>query len=99
MLVVHVDIWVKAGEKEGFVEATKMNVELSRLEPGVAAFELHVDPTDDSHFLLVEIYRDGRAPVAHKEARHYQSWRETVEPMMKQPRQSTRWESLDTLLR
>lgn len=96
MLFVLVDIWVKQAEKSAFITATRSNVEQSRLESGIVAFDLHVDPQDDGHFLLVEVYLDASAPLAHKETAHYRTWRDTVEPMMAQPRRSTQWQPLDT---
>lgn len=98
MLFVLVDIWVKETDKAAFVAATCTNVEQSRLEPGIVAFDFHVDPADDAHFLLVEVYRDSEAPAAHKATAHYATWRDTVESMMMQPRRSTKWQPLDARL-
>jgi quinol monooxygenase YgiN len=95
MLVVMVDIWVKEGTEQAFGDATRENVTHSRTEPGIAAFDLLVDPGDPAHFMLVEVYRDAAAPAAHKETAHYQRWRATVEAMMKRPRSSAKWETLD----
>lgn len=91
MLWVNVDIRVKAGLSKAFLEETKLNVEQSRGEVGVLAFELLVDPSDDGHFLLVELYRDSDAAVAHKQTAHYARWRDHVEPMMQTSRTSSKW--------
>lgn len=91
MLIVNVDIRVKPGMLEAFVRETRKNVELSRQESGVAAFDLLVEPSDDHHFLLVEAYRTAAAPLAHKATAHYQAWRDAVEPMMQCPRSSAKW--------
>jgi (4S)-4-hydroxy-5-phosphonooxypentane-2,3-dione isomerase len=91
LLIVNVDIRVKPGMKDAFVRETRPNVEQSRRESGIAAFDLLVDPSDDHHFLLVEAYRTPEAPLAHKETAHYQAWRDAVEAMMQCPRSSAKW--------
>jgi quinol monooxygenase YgiN len=46
-----------------------------------------VQQTDDpTRFVLVEVYRDEKAPVAHRETAHYTKWRDTVASMMEEPR-------------
>jgi quinol monooxygenase YgiN len=39
----------------------------------------------------VEVYRTPEDPARHKETAHYQLWRDTVEPMMAEPRFSIRY--------
>ena len=94
MLIVYVDIRVKPGTAEEFVRETAKNVEESRRELGIAAFDLLVDPSDDHHYLLVEAYKTPDAPLAHKATAHYQVWRDAVEPLMLCPRTSTKWNGL-----
>jgi quinol monooxygenase YgiN len=48
----------------------------------------HQDKEDPTKFMLVEIYRDDKAPAAHKETAHYAKWRDTVADMMNTPRQA-----------
>jgi (4S)-4-hydroxy-5-phosphonooxypentane-2,3-dione isomerase len=94
MLVVNVEIRVKMGMADGFIRATSANVEQSRCESGIAAFDLLVDPNDGHHFLLVEAYKTLDAPAAHKQTPHYNAWRDAVEPMMQVARSSTKWHRL-----
>jgi (4S)-4-hydroxy-5-phosphonooxypentane-2,3-dione isomerase len=96
VLVVNVDIRVKPGMAEAFVKETLINVEQSRREPGIHAFELLVDPSDGNHFLLVETYDAADAPAAHKATLHYKTWRDVVEPMMQSPRSSSKWTTQPT---
>ena len=96
MLVVMVDVLVKSGNEAAFLAATSENAKNSRLEPGIVAFDVLVDPTDGAHFMLVEVYRNAEAPAAHKQTAHYETWRSTVEPMMKEPRRSRKWQTVDT---
>lgn len=74
---------------EAFIEATRENARCSRQEPGVLRFDVLQGTEDPCRFVLVECYRDREAPAAHKATAHYARWRETVEPMMAEPRKGT----------
>ena len=88
MLIVLVSIRVKAAQVEAFKAATMVNAEASRRESGIARFDLLQQSDDATRFILLEAYRHNEAPAAHKETAHYKRWRETVEEMMAEPRQS-----------
>lgn len=94
MLVVHVHVHVKATCIAAFVEATTKNSAASRLEPGVARFDVVQQQDDPSRFVLVEAYKSEDAPAAHKKTAHYQAWRDAVADMMESPRHSIKYESL-----
>ena len=94
MHIVHVDIQVKPEALEAFVAATLTNARASRLEPGIAQFDLLQLKGETDRFLLVEAYRDDQAPLRHKETEHYRVWAETVAPMMARPRQSLKFEDV-----
>lgn len=74
-----------------FIDATMTNAQASRQEPGVVRFDLIQDRDDPAHFVLMEIYRDSQAAAAHKNTPHYAIWRDSVAPLMAQPRQSTKF--------
>ncbi len=86
MLIVHVQIQVKADQVEDFKAACIENSRHSLLEPGIARFDVLQQNDDPTRFLLVEIYRTAEAPAAHKQTSHYQKWAETVADMMATPR-------------
>lgn len=94
MLVVHVHVHVVPDSVEAFKTATTENARASLQEPGVARFDLIQSKDDPARFVLVEVYRDDQAPAKHKETSHYQTWRDTVEPMMAEPRQSQKYDAL-----
>lgn len=73
---------------DAFRQATCVNAEASLRESGVARFDVLQDREDPARFLLVEVYRSAEAPAAHKETEHYRTWRDTVAPMMAEPRTS-----------
>jgi len=89
--IVHVHVRVKPESVAAFQEATLANVRASRREPGIAQFDLLQHQDDPTRFLLIEAYRTAEAPAAHKETPHYATWRDTVAPMMAEPRRSEKF--------
>lgn len=94
MLIVHVHVHVKPEFIDAFCEATIANASQSIKEPGIARFDLIQQDDDPARFVLVEVYRDANAPAAHKETAHYHTWRETVAPMMAEPRSSQKFSNV-----
>ena len=95
MLVVHVHVHVKSESVEAFKQATLANARESRREPGVARFDVVQQQDDPTRFVLVEAYRSVEATAAHKETKHYATWRDTVAPMMAAPRTSVKYANVD----
>ncbi|MDY7227353.1 antibiotic biosynthesis monooxygenase [Hyalangium rubrum] len=91
LLVVHVHVHVKPEHVDAFREATLANARASVKEPGIARFDVVQDTEDKTRFVLVEAYRTPEAPAAHKETAHYLKWRDTVAPMMAEPRTSKKY--------
>ena len=94
MLVVHIQVHVKPDCVESFKQASVANARQSVKEPGVARFDIVQQPGDPTRFVFVEVYRTPEAPAAHKATRHYQTWRDTVEPMMAEPRSSVKFTNI-----
>jgi len=82
--IVHVHVMPDA--VAAFDAATEANARQSRLEPGVARFDVLQQRDDPTRFVLLEVYRDADAAVAHKTTAHYLTWRDTVAPLMAEPR-------------
>lgn len=91
LLVVHVHCHVRQEHAAAFRAASVVNARASVQEPGIARFDVLEDREDPSHFVLLEVYRNPQAPAAHKETEHYQTWRDTVAPMMEDPRTSRKY--------
>lgn len=91
MLIVHVHVRVKPGDIAGFKSATLANARASVQEPGIARFDVIQQADDPARFVLVEVYRNQAAAAAHKETAHYAAWRDTVAPMMAEPRASVKF--------
>ena len=91
MLIVHVHVHVKAEFIDAFKQATVENAQNSVQEPGIARFDVVQQQDAPEKFVLVEVYRDADAPAKHKETAHYAKWRDTVAPMMAEPRTSVKF--------
>ena len=91
MLIVHVHVHVKPECVEAFRQATVENARQSVKEPGIAGFDVCQQQDDPTWFVLIEVYRTADAPAKHKETAHYQKWRDTVQPVMAEPRTSVKY--------
>jgi quinol monooxygenase YgiN len=91
LLIVHVQVHVKASDVEAFRAATLENARASVQEPGIARFDVVQSIEDETRFVLVEVYRTAEAPAAHKQTAHYLEWRAAVAPMMAEPRSSAKF--------
>ena len=94
MLIVHVHVHVKPDFVDAFRRATIANARQSVKEPGMARFDVIQQQDDPTRFILVEVYRTPDDPARHKETAHYQTWRDTVAPMMAEPRQSVKYNNV-----
>ena len=94
MLIVQVNVRVKPEFVDAFQTATVANARESVKEPGIARFDFYRQQDDPTKFVLIEIYRTAEAPAAHKETRHYLTWRDTVAPMMAESRTSVKYENV-----
>jgi autoinducer 2-degrading protein len=86
MIIVHVHVHVKPEQVAAFRSATIDNARQSVHEAGVARFDVLQREEDPCRFVLVEVYRTPEAPAQHKQTAHYAKWRDTVAPMMAEPR-------------
>ena len=93
-LCVHVFVSVKPGDESAFLEASLSNARASSQEEGIARFDVIQQEDDPTKFVLVEVYKNGDAPAAHKDTEHYAVWRKTVENMMAEPRKAIKYKNL-----
>lgn len=91
MFIVHVSVYVKENAIESVRIASLENARMSVQEPGIARFDVLQNREDPSRFLLIEVYRKESDAADHKQTEHYKKWRDTVESMMAEPRQSTKY--------
>lgn len=94
MFIVHVFVHVKPDQVEAFKAATVENARHSVQEPGIARFDVIQQQDNPTRFVLVEVYRTPDDPARHKDTPHYKTWRDTVEPMMTEPRQGIKYHNV-----
>ncbi len=94
MLIVHVQVHVKAEFVEAFKQITLENANASVKEPGIARFDVVQQVDDPTRFVFVEVYRTADAPAKHKETAHYAKWSAAVTPMMAEPRSRVTYEDV-----
>ena len=85
-LAVLIYVHVLPESVEAFRAASLANAEASIREPGLVRFDVMQETADPTRFVLVEVYRGQEGAAAHKQTAHYQTWRDTVAPMMAEPR-------------
>jgi quinol monooxygenase YgiN len=94
MFIVHVFAQVKPDQVDAFKTATLENARNSIQEPGIARFDVIQQQDDPTRFVLVEVYRTPDDPARHKETAHYEKWRDTVAPMMAEPRSAIKYDNI-----
>ena len=85
-LAVFVHVHVLPDAVDTFRSASLTNAAASIREPGVVRFDLVQETGDSTRFVLIEVYRNADGAAVHKQTSHYQTWRDTVAPMMAEPR-------------
>jgi quinol monooxygenase YgiN len=79
MLSLLVTIKIKPGYRDAFVESLMGDARGSvNDEPGCLRFDVLQDSADPNRIFLYEVYKDEKALEAHRQAPHFQKWRETV---------------------
>jgi (4S)-4-hydroxy-5-phosphonooxypentane-2,3-dione isomerase len=86
MHVTLVHVVVKPEAVDAFVAATRANHEASVREPGNRRFDVLQLPDEPTRFVFYEAYASAEDAAAHKQTPHYARWRDTVAPMMAEPR-------------
>ena len=94
MVVTTVMIHVKEENIDDFIQATIVNHEASKKEPGNRRFDLLQNAEDATCFILYEAYDSKEAAAAHKETSHYKIWREAVAPHMKEARRGIAYNAI-----
>ena len=98
MYVACVSVKVLPGRGAEFLEATRLNHEATRREPGSVRYDVLRQATlaegEPESFFLYEVYRSPEDFAAHQQTSHYHQWRDTVAPLMAEPRQGLRYVSV-----
>jgi quinol monooxygenase YgiN len=91
MLIVIVHVHVNEEHITAFTHATIENASNSLKEEGIYSFDVIQEQSDPTKFVLLEVYKDENAAVAHKETAHYMKWKDAVADTMAEPRYSVKY--------
>ncbi|HEY4106987.1 MAG TPA: antibiotic biosynthesis monooxygenase [Polyangiaceae bacterium] len=86
MYAVVVNVHVNPEHVDAFIAATRDNSLGTHTEPGNVRFDILLRNDDPNRFVFYEVYRDESGFLAHQQTAHYLHWKETVAPMMAEPR-------------
>ena len=89
MIVKVISIKVKNELVEEFKTATIANHTGSLKEPGIYRFDVLQNDSAANEFVLYEVYESEEATLTHKETMHYNKWKQSIEPMLAEPRKAT----------
>lgn len=93
-IVVHVRGNVKSEDIPKFYGQTVSNARNSILELGIDRFDVLSGADKPGDFLLIEAYNSESGPNDHKLTNHYLQWRDSVAPLMTQPRSAIKYRPL-----
>lgn len=86
MFVVCVTVHVLPAQVEAFVAETRENAEATRLEPKNVRFDVLRAVEDPARFFFYEVYEDEEGFREHQRTAHYLAWKNSVAPLMAEPR-------------
>ena len=80
MLVVLVQVTVRAGMLAEFERAILINAESARTrEPGCLRFDVSQREDDPTQWMFYEVYQDGAAFDAHRASAHFAAYQEVAD--------------------
>jgi autoinducer 2-degrading protein len=94
MYAVVVNVSVKPEAVDSFISATRDNSLGTRSEPENIRFDVLRRYDDPNRFVLYEVYTSEAGFAAHQQTAHYLKWKESVAPMMADPRSAQKCLSL-----
>ncbi|MGV6987431.1 (4S)-4-hydroxy-5-phosphonooxypentane-2,3-dione isomerase [Testudinibacter sp. P80/BLE/0925] len=89
MFAMLVEINIKEGKEQAFLEVFAANHYGTRKEPGNLRFDVLQDPMIKTRFYAYEVYKNEAALEAHRQTAHYHQCIKELEPLMSGPRSKT----------
>ncbi|MBE0532255.1 MAG: antibiotic biosynthesis monooxygenase [Rhodospirillales bacterium] len=86
MFVQLVNIRVKPGHVQQFIEAFRINYQGTIQEPGNVRFDVLQDPKDETRFVIYEAFASAKAVDDHKKTEHYRKTVEAIDGILIGPR-------------
>jgi quinol monooxygenase YgiN len=94
MLILHVFVHVKPEFVDRFKAAILDNARNTIKEPGCRRFDVVQEQDDPTRFVLIEVYDNPEAHLAHRETAHYKTWRDLVNDWMASPRTAKKFTAI-----
>ena len=79
---LEVQIRIKPGNVQGFMQKLMENAANARKEPGCRTFDVLVDPGDETKVMLYEVYADEKAFEAHQATPHFKKYLAEAVPLL-----------------
>lgn len=89
MFAMLVEINIKQGKEQAFLEVFAANHYGTRKEAGNLRFDVLQDPQINTRFYAYEVYENETALDAHRQTEHYHQCVKALEPLMSEPRKKT----------
>ena len=80
--VLQVQIRIKPGNVESFMEKVLENAAAARKEPGCRQFDVVVDPKDPMQVMLYEVYADEKAFEVHQQGTAFKKYVAEAVPLL-----------------
>jgi len=74
MIILVMELHIKAERREAFVAMIRDVAKLSEDEPGCSRFDVVQDEADPNHFFFYDIYRDKASAEAHKDTPQFRRY-------------------------
>ncbi|MDS9467054.1 antibiotic biosynthesis monooxygenase [Paracoccus sp. MBLB3053] len=81
MRIQLVEIEVRPGSRDAFIEAFRINWDGARNEAGNIRFDLLCDPENENRFSVYEIFENEAALDAHRGTDHYRECIRLIDPL------------------
>lgn len=71
MIIIHAKLAVHADKQEQFLEEVKALIAASQAEEGNVSYNLLKDTTQESLYVMVEVWKDHAAVASHNTSSHF----------------------------
>ncbi|MGZ5035804.1 MAG: putative quinol monooxygenase [Usitatibacter sp.] len=80
--VLQVDIRIRPGNVDAFMQKVAENAAAARREPGCRQFDVVVDPNDAARVMLYEVYDDEEAFERHQQTPAFKKYLSEAVPLL-----------------
>jgi quinol monooxygenase YgiN len=84
-MIIHASVFLKPEKVTDFIEAAKVIIDSSNLEPGCISYQLYQDPYNNTRFMFVETWKDQAAIDTHFAMPYFKAWGPKTQDWLSQP--------------